>query len=202
MKKSILSIFFLGLLNSVTGQELDYGVILGFNAYDVEIHGPLIASSGTSGVNIGGFADYQLNSSFGLRGNLLYTSVEETSYGIIENLTLNDLYKSVNYKTIQFHTLVRYDVNKDYNKGFYLTGGVRMNHVLSAKGDDENLPGFYKKINLGAMLGFGVNFAKHFGIELLPEVNLTNTLDSNENRSRNYGCYANLTINLESILRK
>ena len=202
MKRFILSILLIGGSNCVTAQELGYGVLIGFNAYDIEIQGPLIATSASSGLNIGGFADYQLNSSFGVRGNLIYTRIKESNYGIIENSSFYDTYKSINIKTIQLHSLVRYDVNKEYNKGFYLIGGLRLNYILSAKSDDENLDKFYKKANLGAMFGFGVNFAKHFGIELIPEVNLTNTLDSDDNKSRNYGFYANLTVNLESVLRK
>lgn len=202
MKKIVFALLLFGGLNYAWAQDFGYGVLIGFNAYDVEIDGPLIAASGTSGLNIGGFADYQLNSSFGVRGNLLYTSVRETHYGIVDGGVLYNLFGSAELKTLQFHALVRYDVDREYNKGFYLTGGLRMTNVLNAESDGEKLDGFYRKTNFGAMLGFGVHFARHFGIELLPEVNLTNTLDSDKNKARNYGIYANLTVNLESILRK
>ena len=202
MKKIVLSLLLLNGLNYATAQDFSYGVITGFNAYDIEIDGPLTAADGRSGLNIGGFAEYQLNSSFGVRGNLLYSNVKETDFGIIESGAFFPTYSEVNLKLIQLHALVRYDVNKQYNKGFYLIGGLRINHNLSAKAGDENLEEFYNKANLGAMFGFGVNFAKHFGIELIPDVNLTNTINSNENNSRNFGFYTNLTINVESILRK
>lgn len=202
MKKIILFLLVIGGSTKVMAQELGYGVLLGFNAYDVEIDGPISASSGDSGMNIGGFADYQLNSSFGVRGNLMYTSVEESHYTIEEGGSVYYTFSAFNLKTLQLHALARYDVNKEYNKGFYITGGLRMTNILSAKGDGEQINDFYKKVNLGAMLGFGVNFAKHFGIEFIPEVNVTNTLDSKENKARNYGFYANLTVNVESLLRK
>lgn len=202
MKKIILSLLLLIGLNYATAQDFSYGVITGVNVYDIEIDGPLIASDGRSGLNIGGFAEYQLNSSFGVRGNLLYSNVKENDFGIIEGSTLTPTYSEVNLKIIQLHALVRYDLNKQYNKGFYLTGGLRINYNLSAKTGDKNLEEFYNKANLGAMLGFGVNFAKHFGLELIPEVNLTNTINSNENKSRNFGFYTNLTVNLESLFRK
>ncbi|RZK05671.1 MAG: hypothetical protein EOO46_15715, partial [Flavobacterium sp.] len=129
MKKiTFLFLLFSGF-NTAIAQELSYGALLGYNAYDVEIVGPLIAGSGQSGLNIGGFVDYSLNSSFGVRGNLIYSSIEETHYGVIQGNTLYPYFDVSNIKTLQVQALLRYDVNKEYNKGFYLTGGFRMNNV-------------------------------------------------------------------------
>lgn len=184
-------------------QKVSYGAILGFNAYDLEIDGPINASAGYSGLNFGGFLEYQLNTSFGVRGNLLYNSVKEDYYYIVNgNQGSVVLFDQSEIKSLQLHTLLRYDVNKEYNKGFYLIGGFRMTNILNAKFDGQKNDDFYKKVNFGGMFGFGVNFAKHFGIELIPEVNLTNTIDSENNKSKNFGAYLNLTVNLESIINK
>lgn len=191
------------IFNYSSAQNLSYGAVLGFNAYDIEIDGPLNAGAGYSGLNFGGFIDYQLNSSFGLRGNLIYTSVKEDNYYAINgNQGTFTLFDESEIKSIQLHTLLRYDVNKEYNKGFYLIGGFRMTNILNAKLDGQENDDFYKKMNFGGMIGFGVNFAKHFGFEFIPEINLTNTLDSEINKSKNIGGYVNLTVNLESILAK
>lgn len=203
MKKiTFLILLFSGLNNGAVAQELSYGALLGYNAYDIEINGPISAVNGDSGINIGGFVDYQLNSSFGVRGSLIYSSFHENTYSIKEGYSSFPYFDEANLKTLQVHALLRYDVNREYNKGFYLTGGFRMTNVLSAKIDGVKDDTFYKKANFGVMLGFGVNFAKHFGIELIPEVNLTNTLDSTDNKARNYGFYTNLTVNLESIFKR
>lgn len=200
-------ITFIGLLfmifNYSTAQNLSYGAILGFNAYDIEVDGPINAGAGYSGLNFGGFLDYQLNSSFGVRGNLIYSSVKEDNYYVKNgNQVTGYLFDESEIKSIQLHTLLRYDVNKEYNKGFYLIGGFRMTNILNAKLDGQENDDFYKKMNFGGMIGFGVNFAKHFGFEFIPEINLTNTLDSEINKSKNIGGYVNLTVNLESILAK
>lgn len=191
------------LFNYSKAQNLSYGTILGFNAYDVEIDGPINADAGYSGLNFGGFLDYQLNNSFGVRGNLIYNSVKEDNYYVLNgNQFAGYLFDESEIKSLQIHILLRYDVNKEYNKGFYLIGGFRMTNILNARFDGQKDDNFYKKVNFGGMLGFGVNFAKHFGIEFIPEVNLTNTIDSENNKSKNFGAYINLTANLQSIINK
>ncbi|WP_339887002.1 porin family protein [uncultured Flavobacterium sp.] len=203
MKKIILLTFLLFGLNNTNAQDLSYGALLGFNAYDVQIDGPISANSGFSGLNFGGFLEYQLNNNFGVKGNLLYSSVVEDNFITGSTSTFDGkLIDELKVNSLQIHGLLKYDVNSEYNKGFYLIGGFRMTNVLSAKADGEETEGFYKKSNFGAMLGFGVNFAHHFGLELLPEINLTNTLDSETNKTRNFGGYINFTINLESIINK
>ena len=191
------------VFNYSKAQNLSYGAILGFNAYDVEIDGPMNGDGGTSSLNFGGFLDYQLNKSFGVRGNLIYSNVEEDEYYVLNgNQLVGYLFNESKIKSLQIQTLLRYDVNKEYNKGFYFIGGFRMTNILSAKFDGKENDDFYKKVNFGGMFGFGVNFAKHFGIELIPEVNLTNTIDSENNKAKNYGGYINLTVNIESIINK
>jgi len=203
MKKITLIIIFFTSFNYSKAQNLSYGTILGFNAYDVEIDGPINAGAGYSGLNFGGFLDYQLNNSFGVRGNLIYNSVKEDNYYVLNgNQVVGYLFNESKIKSLQINKLLRYDVNKEYNKGFYLIGGFKMTNILNAQFDGQENDNFYKKVNFGGMLGFGVNFAKHFGIELIPEVNLTNTIDSENNKSKNFGGYLNLTVNLESIINK
>lgn len=202
MKKITLIIMFLMIFNNSAAQNLSYGAILGFNAYDINIGGPINDGSGHSGLNFGGFLDYQINSSLGVRGNLIYNNIKETEhYVVIRNQVTSYLFDKAEIQAIQIQTLLKYDVNNDYNKGFYLIGGFRMTNILNVKLDGQKNDDFYKRASFGAMLGFGCNFAKHFGIELIPEVNLTNPINSEENRSKNIGGYLNLTVNLESIIK-
>lgn len=201
MKKITFIIMLFMLFNYSKAQNLSYGIMLGFNAYDVDIDGLIKGGAGYSGLNFGGFLDYQLNNSFGVRGNLIYNCAKEDNYYILNgNQVAGYLFDDSEIKSLQINTLLRYDVNKEYNKGFYLIGGFRMTNILNAKFDGQENDDFYKKVNLGGMLGFGVNFAKHFGFEFIPEVNLTNTIDSENNKSKNFGAYLNLTVDLESII--
>ncbi|MGM8361274.1 porin family protein [Flavobacterium sp. ARAG 55.4] len=201
MKKITFIIFFLTIFNHSKAQNISYGAILGMNGYDVEIHGPINGGAGYSGLNFGGFLDYQLNKNFGIRGDLIYSSVKEDYYAKYDgNKYAGSIFEESKIKSIEIHTLLKYDVNKEYNKGFYLIGGFRIKNIINAKLDGEKNNDLYRRINLGGMLGCGVNFAKHFGLEFIPEVNLTNTITPENNKARNYGAYINLTVNLESII--
>ncbi|WP_339890027.1 porin family protein [uncultured Flavobacterium sp.] len=203
MKKIKLSIIFLMIFSYSKGQNLSYGPILGFNAYDISIGGPINDGAGYSGLNFGGFLEHQFNSSFGVRGNIIYNNIKEGKHYVVTgNQITSYLFDKAEIQSLQIQTLLKYDVNKDYNKGFYIIGGFRMSNILNVKLDGQKNEDFYKRESFGAMLGFGVNFAKHFGLELIPEINLTNPINSKINKSRNIGGYLNLTLNLESIIKK
>jgi hypothetical protein len=202
MKKITFLFTLLMVCSFTTAQNLSYGPLLGFNAYDVEIDGPVSGGSGFSRLNFGGFIDYRLNDHLGVKGNLLYSDVTEDNYYVVNgNVIEGYLFDQSRIKTLHLHTLLKFDVNKSYNKGFYLIGGFRATNVLDAKFDGEKNDDFYKKTHLGGMLGFGVNFAKHFGFEFIPDVNLTNTLDSDNNKARNFGMFINLTANIDSMIK-
>jgi hypothetical protein len=203
MKKTLLLTAILFTLNTMNAQNLNYGVLLGYSGYDIEIDGPAFSGGAFSSLNIGGFGEYKLNNRLGIRGNIIYSKVQEDDYyALVLGKGYAKFLDKIELNTLQIHTLLKLDVRKDYNKGFYLIGGFRMTHILNAKSDGDEIDGFYKDSNFGVMFGFGVNFAKYFGLELIPETNITNTLDSDNKTAKNFGAYANLTINLASIFKK
>jgi hypothetical protein len=202
MKKIILFVTLFVGINYTNAQNLNYGVLVGINAYGIETNSNLTNASGFDGKNIGGFVDYQLNTHFGIRGNLVYNWVKENSYRLRTDKAPIIISNESVIKSVQFHALLKYDVNKVYNKGFYLIGGFRMTNIIDAKIDNQEDNNFYKRTNFAAMLGFGVNFAKHFGLELIPEINLTNTINFDEYKTKNSGAYLNFTVNLATIINK
>ena len=203
MKTKLFLTSFLFTFISMSAQNFSYGALLGYNGYDIEIDGPLSSGCAVSGLNIGGFGEYKLNNRFGIRGNIIYSKVQEDDYYLVVNgQGYGKFLDKTELNTLQIHTLVKLDVRRTYNKGFYLISGFRMTNILEAKSDGDDIKDFYESPTFGFMFGFGVNFAKHFGLELIPETNITNTLDSDNNNAKNYGAYANLTINLESIFKK
>jgi hypothetical protein len=204
MKKILILTCIILIINTANSQTLNYGVLLGRNSYDIEIDGPIYASSGHSGINIGGFAEYKLNKHFGARGVLLYSKTTESDYYVfVSGVGHRKLFEEPKLKTLQIHTLLKFDVRNEYNKGFYLISGFRMTKILDAINEGNDIKEFYKDSNFGFMCGFGVNFAKHFGLEIIPETNITNTLDSDKNKARyNFGVYGNLTVNLATLFSK
>ena len=200
MKKIIFGCLFL-ISYVAKSQNLSFGPVIGANFYDIEIEGPVIGGSGGSYFNFGGFADYKLNNRFGVKSQLIYTNSEENSYNYYDSGYNEELFSSAELKTLQLHALCKFDVRRDYSKGFYFVGGFRMTNILSAKSDENvDLTDFYEKTNFGVLAGFGVTFLKNFSVELIPECNLTNTIASEGNTAKNYGAYFNLSYNLASIL--
>lgn len=200
--KALLVVFL--LCQSLTAQELSYGPMIGFTGYDVNINGPINGGAGFSSLNFGGFIDYQLNPSFGVRGSINYSSVKEDNYGSTANRQWTLFFEEAKIQMLQLNGLVRFDVNKSYNKGFYLTSGLKLSNVLNVKIDGAKNDDFYAKNYLNFMFGFGVMSKDHIGIEIIPEINVSNTLDyfSDTNTSKNYGATINLTYNLDSIFKK
>lgn len=202
MKKTItLLLFFILIYLNSFSQNLTYGPNLGWNNYAIEISGDFGAGAGKSAINYGGFLDYKLNDSFGLKTILLFNKTKETSY--YSNQIHNILYDEITLKTIQLHTLLKFDVNKDYNKGFYFLGGVRFTNLTSAKSDtNENLKdNFFKPTNFGALLGIGTIFMRDFSFEIVADYGFTNTLNSDNSRSKNLGAVINLAYNIEPLLK-
>jgi len=203
MKKIIIGLLFL-VSCSVASQNLRYGLVTGANFYDIEIKGSLIANSGGSYFNFGGFVDYKLNDRFGVKANLIYTNTEENGYFKIINNQITPLtFSDAKLKTLQLHPLFKFDVRNDYNKGFHFLGGFRTTYVLDAKSDkNQDLDDFYHKVNFGGLMGFGTTFLKNISFELVGDFDLSNTVTIENNKSKNFGCYANLLVNLEPLINK
>lgn len=184
---------------SVFSQDLKYGVVVGANVYDIEMEGSLLVGFGGSPFNIGGFVDYKIKNHLGLKAHLIYNTTEEGRYDYEDN-GVRLLFESTKLKTVQLHTLLKYDVKEDYSKGFYLLGGFRMTGVLDAKSNENvDLGNFYNKVNSGYMFGIGTTFLKKFSVELVGDRSLTNTVDFDNNKSKNWGAYANILFNLEPL---
>ncbi|AWA29966.1 hypothetical protein HYN48_07670 [Flavobacterium magnum] len=183
-------------------QKMRYGALLGMNAYDIEVSGPLIAGNGLSGLNFGGFIDYQFSSHCGLKVNMIFNKTTETDYGPLESGTYYEIFDEAKLTTLQLQPLIKFDVNKVYAKGFYLQGGLNMVNILRARADDgTSLKNFYNRTAFSGMLGFGVTFLKHYSFELMGSYSLTNPIGFPESRARNMGAYTNLLIDIESFLK-
>lgn len=201
MKHFFICVIFVLSLKGFS-QDFNYGLLIGGNFYDIEIDGPISGGSANSDINLGLFGEYIMNENFGLKLYGIYNTTNEVASYDIPNV--GRAFDGVRLKTLQAHLLTKFDVNKEYNKGFYLTGGFRLTSILdkSARDDQELLDDFYKKSNVGVLLGLGINFSKSLSIEVLADRNLTNTLDSENNTAKNYGFYLNLLFDISTLISK
>lgn len=209
MKNTFLLILLVCMTQStLKAQELTYGFLLGANAKDIEVDGAGLNAGGAysafnySGfpADIGGYVDYGFDESFGFKANLFYgRTIHE--YTLDPGLTKLNLL--VDQITLQ--PLLKYDVNKEYGKGFYLLAGPRISFVLSTKVVDSNIDDaddFYKGSNFGAGIGFGFTFSKTIGFEMMGDYGLSNLIDFSEWKTTTAGASAILYFNLERVFNK
>lgn len=212
MKNGFLFIFMLFVAYMpLRAQELTYGVLLGVHFKDIEVKGDGLSAGGTysafnySGfpLDIGGYIDFELDKSFGIKTNLFYSrAVHEytshpTDYQYLNIFLLMD--------QIHLQPMVKYDLNKDYNKGFYLLAGPRASFIISSKFIERSYgeaDTFYKKTNFGLLLGFGSNFSRWMGFEIMGDYGISNLLDNSGWKTRTIGANLNLYLNLEAFLSR
>lgn len=209
MKNSILWIFLVCLTHTaVKAQEVSYGVLLGGSWKEIKIE-----EDGLSGywayssfkytafpLDIGVYVDYGFDASFGIKTNLHYGRTLH-EYNIEPGF--NKLFLLVDQITLQ--PMLKYDVNKEYGKGFYLLAGPRASFVISSKADDSeprDTEGFYKGSNFGAGIGFGFTFSRTIGFEVMGDFGLSNLLDSSEFKTTTRGVSGNFYVNLEPLFNK
>jgi hypothetical protein len=198
----LLALFF----SSVSyAQKFSYGVILGGNAYDIEVDGPISGGTATSSLNFGAFAEYQISNRFGIKANLISNkTTERHSYDISAPNGGGDtrIFDKIELKTLQAHALLKFDFTDSYKTGMYLAGGFRMTSILDedAEDDTELLDGFYNSTNYGALLGFGINILKHFNVELLGDYSISNVIDSDTSKPQNLGLYLNIYVHIGSLI--
>ncbi len=202
MKYFISLLTFLMVITFSNAQEISYGVSLGTNSYDLDGN-DLKTLSKRIGFNIGGYFDYKINNSIGVKGNLFISSNEDRFlFKGQENPDGSRVSIDIKSSFLIFSPQLKYDLDSNYGKGFYLLGGPRLSILLNSKNasNSDSIEDFYKGMNFGGQLGFGTTFLKHFGIEILGDIGLSNILDSDDIDIKTIGAYATLNINLESII--
>jgi len=200
--KKIFTLFAI-LISSITitAQEFNYGIALGSFYHDFENEGPLIPGTNYSIIDFGAFGEYQLNSNSGINAKLTYsTKVVDEGYDFRNEFVFTQG-EEINFSALNFSAHYKFDTNSEYGKGFYVLAGPRISFISNSKyKGGEKLEDLYEPIRIAGQAGFGVNFLKHFSVELLFDYGLTNPLDSEVNDVQTAGINFNFLINLETIL--
>ncbi len=200
MKKLILLVAILAYSTTITAQNLTYGATLGTSFYDIDGDARNISNSGELGkipINFGGFINYQLSDSYGIKTTVLFSLAEED----YDTRPIGGKL-SVKKTLINLTPHFKFDTNGEYNKGFYLLAGPRLSFVINTENQDGiNLDNFYKSTTFGVQFGFGTDFLQHFSIELIGDYGLTDYLDFDDS-SNTAGAYFNFNVNLDSLLNK
>ncbi len=208
MKKIIVVFIFIISFFSINAQKISYGLNIGINGYDIDGKDKITSSDGFSFFNFGVYLDLKLTNKLGVKGNITYSREREGVYAIYRTdrfgfPILEKIFSKSKLSNIHFYPLLKFDLDADYGKGFYLVGGPRISFIFSSKFEgvqNINSNDFYKSTNAGIMIGFGTTFSKHFGFELIGDYLITNKINFENQKITNFGGFFNFTINLESIL--
>jgi hypothetical protein len=205
MRKKILIATLLITVSFAYSQNFSYGPIIGANYYDIRVkESTLAAGIGSGYLNYGAFVDYRINNNFGIKVNLLVGKTKETDYEIIEgSVYKGHIFNEIELKKIHIQSLLKFDLNGEYNKGVNLQSGIRFSNIIDSESDiNQNLAdNFHKKTNLGFLLGIGIHFMKDFEIQMIGDYGFTNILDG-KNDSETIGIFMNLSYSLDSIINK
>lgn len=160
-------------------------------------HGSFYSNPGKTNfpIDAGVFVDYGLNESMGLKMNLFYNQS-------FNDIGFDGIYSARSGFTIaalNFQLLFKYDVNQEYNKGFYLLAGPRLSFVMETP-HELMIEGMYKDSNLGMGLGFGTAFSKAVGFEIIGDYGFSNYLTTDEAKMHSFGAYFNLYLNIASFV--
>ena len=189
MKNITLGFLFICSLLS-QAQELNYGITLGGNLYEIYSDGGISNESGNSkiGLLIGGFLDYGFSDKIGAKVLIAYN--KKTMGGNIPT-EYNFLDISPNFK---------YNFGSDYGKGFYLLIGPRFSFLLNAKIEGQDMTDGFENSNVGLQLGLGTNVFKFLELELRFDYGFTAVYEITNQKRKMFGGILALNLNLEKLL--
>jgi hypothetical protein len=197
-----LLVLFLTISSETYSQNPSYGLILGINSTNIESSsGTWLFSEDTSGLdgyNFGIYLDIPLNNKFGIKSYLTYNNeIEEYNRIIfVEQYNFDSRVKS-----IQFSTLLKYHLKKEYNKGIYIMGGPRVTHILETSSIWNGVEDFYENYNFGFQLGIGFTLYKFINTELIGDYGFSNILNIESLEAKSYNLKLNLSINIENLIK-
>lgn len=189
MKKIITGIvFFIALISEA--QELNYGVALGGNLYDIYSNSALFDESGTKKIKlyIGGYADYGFTNNIGAKAIIAF------------NQKTLDAGEIIDFSFLDISTSLKYSFGENYNEGFYLLLGPRFSLLLNAEFDGEDVKDNFENSNIGLQLGAGTTIYEFLELELRLDYGMTALYDFQGKDRKILGGILALNFNLEKLL--
>ncbi|WP_157811526.1 porin family protein [Lacinutrix sp. Bg11-31] len=198
MKKITTGIlFFIALISQA--QELNYGITLGGNLYEIYANSALNPSNSTirneAGTKkfklyVGGFADYGFTKNIGAKALIAFNQ---------KTLAAGEV---VDFSFLDISPSLKYSFGENYNDGFYLLIGPRFSFLLNAEFNGEDVKDNFENSNIGFQLGAGTSIYEFLELELRLDYGLTALYDVLGNDRKIFGGILALNLNLEKLLNK
>lgn len=185
--------------------KLQYGLQLGANISD--LLGDATGTSNQVGYLLGGFARYDYNSRWSFQAELNYSrkGAQQDSDSLATGVALDSgLTAASRYNYLSIPLNVRYYPWEDY--GIYFTAGPSLSYLIHAElqgtggefsltSDDRiDIADRLNKIDVGATVGIGFNWARMLDLTLRYQYSFTNTVDNAHARTTSTGSFNNRTV--------
>lgn len=196
MNKTSLSLLLLLFAFSLNAQDLSYGVLVGITTYDSNNNNSqsnFSSSPKQTVLNLGGYIDYKFTNNIGLKTDLTFNQKELTLINNSVNSKLNFIEISPNLK---------YDFGDEYRQGLYMLLGPRISFLTNATTEGVDSSGLFNSTNIGLQLGIGYRIFKFIDLEGKFDYGVTPFFENENDKSKFFGAYVTLNIDLERILNK
>ena len=170
MKKTVLSVVFVALAFTASWSQLSLGVKAGLNLSDQTFSGGGYTTSPDFrvGILMGGYARLKLNSNFDIQPEL-YFSMQGAKSG------------SITYKAdyINVPILFRWNITDNFN----LHAGPQFGLLLTGKQITSTAYSDYKTLDVGAVLGLGIELPMNFNVGFRTVIGLADINNSSVSSS-------------------
>lgn len=202
MKAKLFYTFFLLVFSmKLFSQELSYGILIGRSAdvinnnIGIEGFGSDVSDSPYFfGWVVGGYTEYQLNNSLGLKAELNYNNKKVDYFYVYNDVSIDNIELSF----IDLSLDLKYDFGTQYRHGFYVFIGPNIS-FLTGKNINTDI---IKKNNIGSNLGFGCRVYKYFDIQGTINIGLTPFYENNfsDSYSKFNSFYLTLNTDFQRII--
>ncbi|MDB9954282.1 PorT family protein [Flavobacteriaceae bacterium] len=191
MKKILLATLLLFTF-FVKAQDLNYGLTLGGNLYDIYSNSALYDEAGTKEFKLylGGYADYGFTENLGVKATIAYN---QKTLGGGESVDFNFLDISPSFK---------YSFGEEYSSGFFLLLGPRYSSLLKAEIEGEDVKDEFESDNFGLQLGLGSTIYEFIELELRFDYGFTALYNAFGKDRKILGGILALNLNLEKLINK
>jgi opacity protein-like surface antigen len=195
MRKINLCLIFTLFFTISKAQNLSYGALIGGNFYQSNndsSSNQFLSDANPFAINLGGYLEYNFNENIGVKTDLTFNK-KELSYENSTNFKLNFIDISPNLK---------YDFGNEYRKGFYMLIGPRFSFLTKAEVDGTDASDIFNKTNIGLQLGLGQRIFNYIDIQGKFDYGITPFFENDNNKSKFFGAYISLNVDLEKIINK
>ncbi len=195
MKNIKLCLLFIFFFTISKAQNLSYGVLLGGNFYQSnnDSSSNQFNTDGTPiAFNLGGYLEYNFTENIGIKTDLTFNK-KELQFENTTNFKLN---------FIDISPSLKYDFGHEYRKGFYMLIGPRFSLLTKATAEGADASDVFNKTSIGLQLGLGQRIFTYVDIQGKFDYGATAFYESATTKSKLFGAYLSLNVDLEKMLNK